>query len=103
MDRQVFQAVELGTLIDLLCSHTEHIPIPDGLPADQREELVGWLTKEAAAAQPKREAFEDDPTRQAETARRIKASAKQADAGDILTATECRRRLDAKLGIDRGL
>jgi len=83
----------------------EHItiPIPEGLPADQREDLVGWLTKEAAAALPEREAFEDDPVWQAETARRIKASAEQADAGNTLTATDCRRHLDAKLGIDRGL
>jgi hypothetical protein len=79
------------------------IDIPEGLPADQREELVGWLNKEAAAALPKREAFEDDPAWLEETARRIKASAEQADAGQFLTATDCRRHLDAKLGIKRGL
>lgn len=83
----------------------EHItiPIPEGLPADQREDLVGWLTKEAAAASPKREAFEDDPAWQAETARRIKAGIEAADAGQVMDSTQARRRLDTKLGIDRGL
>lgn len=79
------------------------IPIPEGLPADQREDLIGWLTKEAAAAMPDREAFEDDPAWLEKTARRIKASTSQADAGQMLTSIECRRHLDAKLGIDRGL
>ena len=82
----------------------EHItiPIPAGLPADQREELVGWLTKAAAAALPRREAFENDQDWLEETARRISASAEQADAGQVLTATDCRRHLDAKLGIEPG-
>ncbi len=83
----------------------EHItiPIPEGLPADQREELVGWLTREAAAALPKREAFEDDSAWQQETARRIKAGIEAADAGNVMTSAVARRRHDKKLGIDRGL
>lgn len=75
----------------------EHItiPIPEGLPADQREDLIGWLTREAAATQPKREAFEDDPAWQTETARRIEAGIEAAEAGRVTTSTEARRRLDA--------
>lgn len=82
----------------------EHItiPIPEGLPADQREDLVAWLTKEAAAALPTCEAFEDDPAWQVEAARRIKAGIEAADADRVMTSTDARRRLDAKLGIDRG-
>lgn len=79
------------------------IRIPEGLPADQREQLVGWLTKQAAAALPDRASFEDDEAWQQATARRIRSGIEAADAGEVLTSTQARQQLDQKLGIKRSL
>lgn len=76
---------------------TVTIPIPDNLPAEQRDELVDWLTKQAATAAPEREAFEDDPAYQAATARRIEAGIKAADEGRVFTSDEVRDHLRAVL------
>lgn len=80
-----------------------NIPIPDGLPAEQREELVGWLTKQAAAALPQRASYEDEQAWQRATAQRIKAGIDAANAGEVLTSSQARRELDVKLGIKREL
>ena len=79
------------------------IPIPDGLPADQLDDLVNWLKKQAKEAVPERDSFEDDVAWQQATARRIQAGIEAADAGEVFTSTEARRMLDKKLGIERRL
>ena len=77
------------------------IPIPEGLPEDQKRDLTGYLTDQAREIVGGGGAIADDPAVQAEIARRIKTGMEAADAGRVFTSTEARERLDAKLGIDR--
>jgi predicted transcriptional regulator len=75
------------------------IDIPEGMDAAQKAELTQWLSMQAAQATPERMPFEDDPEWQAQTAARIKRGMQDAEAGRVISSTEARRRLDAKLGL----
>lgn len=74
------------------------IDIPEGMDPTQKEELTAWLRMQAAQASPERLPCEDDPDWQAETARRIQAGMEDVAAGRVMSSSEARRRLDAKIG-----
>lgn len=69
------------------------IPIPEGLPADQKRDLTGYLTdqvKEITGDQP---AIDADPEVRAEIVRRIKRGMEDVKAGRFCDGDEARRRL----------
>jgi len=77
------------------------IPIPEGLPADQKRDLTGWLTQQAHEITGNGAAIDDDPQVRAEIVRRIRQGMADADAGRVISSTEARKRLDHKLGLTR--
>lgn len=77
------------------------IPVPEGLPDDRKADLIGWLTDLARQAASDESVLDQDDAVREQVARRIKDGMADADADRVLDSTEARRRLDAKLGIDR--
>ena len=77
------------------------IPIPDGLPVEQKRDLTGYLTDQVKEITGDGAAIDDDPEVRAEIVQRIKAGMEAADAGRVFTSAEARQRLDAKLGLGR--
>lgn len=69
------------------------IPIPEGLPADQKHDLASYLTdhvKQMTGAGP---ALDDDPEVRAEIIQRIKRGMADMEAGRFCDGTEARRRM----------
>lgn len=77
------------------------IPIPEGLPDEQKQDLTGYLIDQVHAITGNGSAIDDDPQVRAEIVQRIKAGIEAGDAGRAVTSAEARRRLDAKLGLNR--
>ena len=77
------------------------IPIPDDMDAIQKADLTRWLEYQVALATPQRLPCEDDPQWRAEAVRRITRGMEDVKAGRVMTSAEARRRLDAKLGMNK--
>lgn len=69
------------------------IPIPDGLPEDQKRALTGWLTKQVEEITCEGPSIDDDPEVRAEIDRRIKKGMKAVDEGRYCDGKEARRRM----------
>ena len=69
------------------------IPIPDGLPEDQKRDLTGWLTDQVKQITGDGPAIDDDPEVRAEIVRRIKEGMKAVDEGRYCDGQEARRRM----------
>ena len=77
------------------------IPIPDGLPEDQKRDLTGWLTQQVEQITGEGPSIDDDPEVRAEIVRRIKEGMKAVDEGRVYTSEEARAYIEEKLGINR--
>lgn len=77
------------------------IPIPDGLPDDQKRDLTGWLTKQVEEITGEGPSIDDDPEVRAEIVRRIKEGMKAVDEGRVYTSEEARAYIKEKLGVNR--
>jgi len=80
------------------------IPIPDGLPDDQKAELEQLLTRVATdyTRQPdgaKRFPIEDDPEFQAEVAEKIRRGMEDVKAGRTRPLEEWKQEVAAKYGL----
>ena len=74
------------------------IAIPDGLDADQKADLTGWLSglaQQVAAPVP---SFDEDAA--AEISRRIRRGLADADAGRVSNSREAMRRVAAEHGLN---
>jgi predicted transcriptional regulator len=69
------------------------IPIPDGLPADQKRDLAGYLTDQVKRITGDGPSIDDDPAVRAEIVRRIKQGMADMEAGRFCSADEARRRI----------
>jgi len=78
-----------------------NIPIPDGMPEDQKRDLTGWLTQQVEQITGEGPAIDDDPEIRAEIVRRIKEGMKAVDEGRVYTAEEARAYIEEKLGFKR--
>lgn len=78
-----------------------NIPIPDGLPEDQKRDLTGWLTDQVKQITGEGPAIDDDPAVRAEIVRRIKEGMKAVDEGRVYTSEEARAYIEDKLGFKR--
>ena len=75
------------------------IPIPEGLPADQKRDLAGYLTdqvKEITGDQP---AIDDDPQARAEIVRRIQRGLDEIEAGRGVGGREALGRIAERHGL----
>jgi len=77
------------------------IPIPEGLPEDQKRDLTGWLTQQVEQITGEGPAIDDDPEVRAEILRRIKEGMKAVDEGRVYTSEEARAYIEEKLGFKR--
>lgn len=78
-----------------------NIPIPDGMPEDQKRDLTGWLTKQVQEITGDGPAIDDDPEVRAEIVRRINEGMKAVDEGRVYTSEEARAYIEEKLGFKR--
>lgn len=76
------------------------IPIPDGLPEDQKRDLTGWLTKQVEEITGEGPAIDDDPEVRAEIVRRIKRGMEDVKAGRHMDAREAMKALAKKHDIE---
>lgn len=76
------------------------IPIPDGLPEDQKRDLTGYLTDQVKQITGDGPAIDDDPEVRAEIVRRIKRGMEDIKAGRFMDAREAMRELANKHGIE---
>jgi hypothetical protein len=77
------------------------IPIPDGLPADQKRDLTGYLTQQVEDITGGGAAIDDDPEVRDEVVRRIKRGMADIEAGRFCDAAEARQRITAHLANDQ--
>lgn len=77
------------------------IPIPDGIPEDQKRDLTGWLTQQVKQITGDPSAIDDDPEVRTEIVRRIKEGMKAVDEGRVYTSQEARSYIEDKLGFKR--
>ena len=75
------------------------IPIPDGMPEDQKADLTGWLTQQVEEMT-RRLPCEDDPAWQAETARQIKRGMEDIKAGRCCDSKEAKKRIAESHGFE---
>lgn len=75
------------------------IPIPDGIDAQQKAELTGWLTDLAKQVTGGIPAVDDDPEVRAEIARRIKRGMAEIEAGQGVDGREAMRRIAEHHGL----
>ncbi len=78
-----------------------NIPIPDGMNAEHKAELIRWLQYQVELATAGPLPGESDPAWRAEAVRRVKRGLEDVKAGRVMTSAEARRQLDAKLGINQ--
>lgn len=77
------------------------IPIPDGLPEDQKRDLTGWLTQQVQEITGDGPSIDDDPEVREEIVRRIKEGMKAVDEGRVYTSEQARAHIEEKLGFKR--
>lgn len=75
------------------------IPIPDGLPDDQKRDLAGWLTQLAREATSPGPGADADPAAREEITRRIKRGMADFEAGRFCDAREAMRRIAERHGL----
>lgn len=77
------------------------IPIPEGLPAEQKRDLTGYLTDQAKEITGDQPAIDADPEARAEVVRRIKRGLADVEAGRFCDGTEARRRMAEHMSTTR--
>ncbi|MHC4995559.1 MAG: tautomerase family protein [Planctomycetota bacterium] len=75
------------------------IPIPEGLPEDQKRDLTAWLTEQAHEVTGRGEVIDDDPEVREEIVRRIKRGMADIAAGNVLNARQSMREIAKETGI----
>lgn len=69
------------------------IPIPDGLPEEQKRDLAGYLTDQVRQITGVGSLIDEDPEVRAEIVRRIKRGMADIKAGRYCDGEEARRRM----------
>lgn len=76
------------------------IPIPDGMPEDQKADLAGWLTDLVKRVARGSEPVRDDPESRARVAARMKRGIAEIDAGQGMDARQSLREIADEFGIN---
>jgi len=75
------------------------IPIPDGIPAEQKRDLAGYLTEHAKGFTGEGVAIDDDPDVRASIVEKIKRGMADIEAGRFVDGREAMQRIADKNGL----